>query len=130
MVEVQTKPTGETKMVFLGSRLVKVLDLGVGENLYGGRLLEMAAEQGAIHAARSKGEGHLVGYRFSEFYLTRPVKAGEVLDFYAEKVRRGRSSVTFFLEARVGGERALRGECTFVAVDADGKKKQLREMEP
>ena len=63
-------------MIFLGSRLVKVLDLGIGGNLYGGRLLEMAAEQGAIHAARSTGEAHLVGYRFSEFRLTRPVKAG------------------------------------------------------
>ena len=62
-------------MIFLGSRLVKVLDLGIGGNLYGGRLLEMAAEQGAIHAARSTGEAHLVGYRFSEFYLTRPVVA-------------------------------------------------------
>lgn len=129
MASEQTKPE-ECGMIFLGSRLVKVLDLGVGENLYGGRLLEMAAEQGAIHAVKSTGEAHLVGYRFSEFYLTRPVKAGEVLDFYAEKARRGRSSVTFFLEARVGEERALRGECTFVAVDADGRKKPLREIEP
>ncbi len=114
-------------MIFLGSRLVKVLDRGIGGNLYGGRLLEMAAEQGAVLAARSTGEAHLVGYRFSEFYLTRPVVAGEVLDFYAEEVRRRTCSVTFWLEARVGDERALRGECTFVAVDAEGKKKPLRK---
>ena len=125
MADAQAKTAEE--MIFLGSRLVKVLDLGVGENLYGGRMLEMAAEQGAVHAMRSTGEAHLVGYRFSEFRLTRPVKAGEILDFYAEPVRRGQSSVTFFLEARVGDERALRGECTFVAVDAEGKKKPLRK---
>ena len=80
---------------FLGSRLVKELDLGVGGNLYGGRMLDFTAEQAAIHAARCTGESHPVGYRFSEFYLTRPVKAGEILDFYAGKPEFGRSSVTF-----------------------------------
>ena len=130
MADAQKEPTAKAAMIFLGSRLVKILDLGVGENLYGGRLLEMAAEQGAVHAARSTGEAHLVGYRFSEFYLTRPVKSGEILDFYAEKVRFGTCSVTFFLEARVGGEQALRGECTFVAVDAEGRKKPLEKQKP
>ena len=115
---------------FLGSRLVKELDLGVGGNLYGGRMLDFTAEQAAIHAARCTGESHPVGYRFSEFYLTRPVKAGEILDFYAGKPEFGRSSVTFSIEARVGGERALRGECTFVAIGPDGRKEALKERKP
>lgn len=40
---------------FLGSRLVKELDLGVGGNLYGGRMLDFTAEQAAIHAAGAPG---------------------------------------------------------------------------
>lgn len=117
------------RMTYLGARLVKILDLGVGGNLYGGRMLEITAEQGAVYAAKCTGEAHLVGYRFSEFYLTRPVKAGEILDFYAGIPRTGKTSITFVIEARVGSERALRGECTYVAVDSEGRKKPLKETE-
>ena len=120
----------EDSLIFLGSRLVKQLDLGVGGNLYGGRLLDFAAEHGAIHAAKCTGETHLVGYRFSDFFLTRQVKAGEILDFHAGTPRFGRSSVTFRIEARVGEERALSGECTFVAVDSEGRKKELKRNLP
>ena len=36
---------------FIGSRLIKTLDLGIGGALYGGRMLEMMAEQAAIQYA-------------------------------------------------------------------------------
>ena len=117
----------EAAPFFLGSRLVRQLDLGVGGNLYGGRMLDFAAEHGAIYAAKCTGEPHLVGYRFSDFFLPRPVKAGEILDFYAGSPEFGTTSVTFRIAARVGGESALRGVCTFVAVDSCGRKKALSE---
>ncbi len=112
-------------MEFLGSRLVKILDLGVGGNLYGGRLMETAIEHAAIFAAKKTGHAHLVGYRFTDFFLTRPIKAGEILDFYATDEKTATSSITFRIEAKVNGERALSGECTFVAVDENGKKTPL-----
>ncbi len=114
-------------MEFTGSRLVKALDLGIGGALYGGRMLEMMAEQAAIHAMKLTGEPHLVGYRFGEVVLRRPVREGEILDFYADEARFTRSSVTFVLTARVGNADALTAECTFVAVDRGGKKKAIGE---
>lgn len=120
----------EALPVFLGSRLVKLLDLGVGGNLYGGRMLDFAAEFGAIHAAKCTGEAHPVGYRFSDFFLVRPVKPGEILDFYADHPKFGRTSVTFRISARVGDKCAMRGECTFVAIDAEGRKKELKGIKP
>lgn len=114
---------------FLGSRLVKELDLGVGGNLYGGRMLDFTAEQAAIHAAGVPGNpsGRLPVLRILP---DAAGQGGEILDFYAGKPEFGRSSVTFAIEVRVGGERALRGECTFVAIGPDGRKKALKERKP
>ena len=39
---------------FIGSRLIKILDLGIGGALYGGRMLEMMAEQAAIQKRLKK----------------------------------------------------------------------------
>ncbi len=111
--------------MLIGAKLVKTGDLGIGGNLYGGRFLEMMAEQAAIYAMKITGEKHLLGYRFSEVILSRPVREGEILDFHGENPTFRTSSVTFELIARVGEEVALRGQCTFVAVDAEGRKKTL-----
>ncbi len=119
----------EELTIFLGSRLVKQLDLGIGGNLYGGRMLDFVAEHGAIHAAKCTGEAYLVGYRFTDFFLTRPVKPGEILDFYAGEPKFGSSSVTFVIGARVGDNWAICGQCTFVAVNGNGEKKPLVKTE-
>ncbi len=109
----------------IGSRLVKTLDLGLGGTLYGGRMLDFMAEHAAIHAMKCTGEPHMVGYRFGEVVLSRPVRSGEIVDFYGGEPRLGCSSVTFELIGRVENEVAVRAECTFVAVDAQGCKKRL-----
>ena len=113
----------------LGSRLVKTLDLSLGGVLYGGRMLDFVAEHAAIHAMKCTGEPHMVGYRFGEIVLSRPVRAGEIIDFHGGEPRFGRSSVTFELTGRVGSEVAVRAECTFVAVDERGCKKLLERVE-
>ena len=113
----------------LGSRLVKTLDLSLGGVLYGGRMLDFVAEHAAIRAMKCTGAPHMVGYRFGEIVLSRPVRAGEIIDFSGGEPRFGRSSVTFELTGRVGNEVAVRAECTFVAVDEHGCKKLLERME-
>ena len=113
----------------LGSRLVKTLDLSLGGVLFGGRMLDFVAEHAAIHAMKCTGEPHMVGYRFGEIVLSRPVRAGEIIDFSGGESRFGRSSVTFELTGRVGNEVAVRAECTFVAVDEHGCKKLLERVE-
>ena len=115
---------------FIGSRLIKTLDLGIGGALYGGRMLEMMAEQAAIHAMKLTGEAHLVGFRFGDVTLRRPVREGEILDFYAGAPHFTSCSVTFPLAGRVGNAQALTAECTFVAVDAHGNKKKIDRHNP
>lgn len=110
----------------LGARLCKACDLGIGGNMYGGRLLEWFAEQAALHAQSLTGEAHLLGYRFDGIRITAPVHAGDALEYFAAGAPRfGRTSVTFELEVRVGEQTVMCGECTFVAVDSAGRKKPI-----
>ncbi len=110
---------------FIGSRLVKELDLGLGGALFGGRMLEMAAEHGAIHAMKCSGAAHLVGYRFDELVLSRPVRVGEIVAFFGSEPTFGTSSVVFQLTALVNDEVALSTRCVYVAVGPDGRKQAL-----
>lgn len=110
---------------FIGSRLAKILDLGVGGNVYGGRLLDFMAEMGAIYAAGATGEEHLLGYKFDNVTITRPVKAGEIIDFFASDCEFRNCSVSFGIVLEVKGERVLSGRCVYVAADENGKKKAL-----
>lgn len=111
--------------VLIGSRLIKRLELGIGNALYGGRMLEWLAEHGALYSMKVTGESHLVGYRFGDVVLSRPVREGDILDFYGGVPQFGTTSVTFPVTAKVGEETALTAVCTFVAVDENGLKKQL-----
>ena len=117
----------ESMEQFIGSRLVRIGDLGVGGKLYGGRMLEFLAEQAAVFAVRITGKRHLAGYRFDNVVLSRPVGEGEIVEFYGEVKEFRRCSVTFFIHGRVGGAAALEAECTFVNVDEKGCKQPLKE---
>ncbi len=110
---------------FIGSRLVKICDLGVGGKLYGGRMLEFLAEQAAVFAVKITGKHHLAGYRFDNVVLSRPVTEGEIIDFYGAGPVSRRCSVTFHISARVKGVPALEADCTFVNIDENGQKQPL-----
>lgn len=113
----------------IGSKLCLVSDLGVGEYMYGGRLLELLGEQGAIYALKLTGEKHMLGYRFDEVVIRRPVRMGEVVDFFGENPQPRTTSVTFDFRAECGGEVVLTARCTYVAIDPDGHKKPLNRCE-
>lgn len=116
-------------MKFIGSKLVKTGDLGIGGNLYGGRLLEYLGEQGAIHAMKSTGEPHLLGYRFNDVVIANPAHEGDILDFFGGEPKVGNTSVSFDFSAKVGEKIILSARCVFVAVDEAGRKKTITPRE-
>ena len=51
----------------------------------------------------------------------KPVKQVDVIEFSCEKIKQGHTSVTFEIFAVVKNEEVFRTECTFVAVDNNGR---------
>jgi len=100
-------------------------DVGINGNLFGGNMLAWMDEAAAIYAMTTTGEPNMVSVRFAEIVFRSPVKEGEVLNFYCEKPRQGRTSFTFDISAEVNCEERFRTECTFVAVDDCGCKKAI-----
>jgi acyl-CoA thioesterase YciA len=100
-------------------------DIGTNGNLFGGNMMAWMDEASAIFAMKVTGEKDVVSLRFAEIIFKHPVKQDDIVDFYADNVRKGRTSVTFDIIAEVDGKECFRTECTFVAVDANGSKKSI-----
>lgn len=107
------------------SHLVMTGDLGVSGNLFGGKVMAWMDEAAAIYAMWATGSEKIVTRRFSEILFDKPVRNGELLEFYCGRAKKGRTSVTFDIVASVGESVKFQAECTFVAVHADGTKKEI-----
>lgn len=107
------------------SHLVMTGDLGVSGNLFGGKVMAWMDEAAAIYALWATGSEKVVTRRFSEILFDKPVHNGELLEFYCGRPRKGRTSVTFDIVASVGDDVKFQAECTFVAVNKDGSKKEI-----
>ena len=76
-------------------------------------------------------EGRVATVAITAMTFHLPVYVGDVLSVYAEVVRRGRTSLSFHLEAwaergRNGEEvRVTEGEFVFVAIDEAGRPRPL-----
>lgn len=111
--------------VKISSRLCLGSDIGNSGNMYGGRLLYLMDEAGAIYAMQTACEPRMVSRRFSEIQFSSPVHPGEILEFYALHPRKGNTSFSFDIEVRVEGVPRFHASCTFVAVDENGRKKVI-----
>lgn len=95
-------------------------DIGMGGNLFGGVMLAWMDEAAAIFAFQSTGM-RMVTLKYSEIVFRRPVRVGDLVEFYAGNPRTGRTSFTFDLEGRVRNEVVFHTTGIFVAVDEQGR---------
>lgn len=96
-------------------------DIGVEGNLFGGVMLSWMDEAAAIYAHQYTGMPRVVTLKYTELVFERPVRVGDVVEFYVRNPRMGRSSLTFDIEAHVGEHLVLQTSTTFVAVDNEGR---------
>jgi acyl-CoA thioesterase YciA len=106
------------------SKICMTKDVGVNGNLFGGNMLAWMDEAAALYAMRMTGN-QVVTLRYAESIFKRPVRSGDVIDFFCSNPRPGRTSLTFDISAEVRGEEYFRTECTFVAVDENCVKKAV-----
>ena len=100
-------------------------DLGMNENLFGGNMLAWVDEISAIYAHKTTKEKKMVTLKFDELIFKKPVKLGDIVEFYCGNHTIGNSSIKFDIEAKIEEEIVFRTSAVFVAVDENGNKKEI-----
>ena len=106
-------------------------DTNPSGDIFGGWLLsQMDIAGGIVASQRARGRAATVAVEAMVFH--RPVRVGDVLGCYAEIVAIGITSMTILVEAWVVRRqdpatriKVTEGQFTYVALDADGKKRPV-----
>lgn len=101
-------------------------DTNPSGDIWGGWLLAQMDLAGEV-AARQRARRRVVTVGIEAMEFHRPVKVGDVVSFYSEVVRLGRTSLTVQIIAVAMSEvtgmrtRVTQGRFSFVALDEDGQ---------
>lgn len=106
-------------------------DANVHGDVFGGWIMAQVDIAGSIPAAR-RANGRVATVAVNSFTFKQPVFVGDLLSFYAEIVKVGRTSVTVSVEVfaerqRLEGEvvKVTEATLTYVATDANRKSRPL-----
>lgn len=106
-------------------------DVNQNGDVFGGWVMSQVDIAGAIPAMR-RAKGRVATVSVNSFQFKQPVSVGDVVSFYAEIVRVGKTSL--HVKVEVFAERSpadlfvvkvTEAELTYVAIDAAGQKRQL-----
>lgn len=106
-------------------------DVNSAGDVFGGWVMAQVDIAGAIPAMRFA-RGRIATVAVNSFQFRQPVSVGDVVSFYADIVRIGRSSIT--VDVQVFAERnpvdpvtvkVTEAQLTYVALNADGSKRAL-----
>ena len=106
-------------------KLVMTKDVGCNNNLFGGNMMAWIDEAAAIFAMQYTNESNMVTMKFGEMIFKKPVKVGELIEFLADNIKKGTTSITFDICAYVHDNLVLSVNCIFVCIDENGKKKPI-----
>ena len=113
-------------------RVVPMLaDVNQHGDIFGGWIMSQVDIAGGIVAAR-RARGRVATVAVNEFTFKQPVSVGDVVTFYGEIARTGRTSVTIAVEVYaqrnpddVVTVKVTEARLTYVAVGADGRPRPL-----
>jgi acyl-CoA thioesterase YciA len=100
--------------------------------VFGGVILSHLDLAAAVQARKTCGSYNFVTVAMDKVVFHKPVFVGDVVSFYAETVRVGRTSITIKIEveaARVDTQETVRvteAEVVYVAVDKDWKPTPIK----
>lgn len=108
------------------SRVVQYSHANYNQVLFGGTMMQWVDEAGAIFAREYTGEAMMVTLLFEKFEFHKPVKIGAIVDFFASEIKKGNTSITFTITAKLfDGQDVVTTRCVFVCVDKDLNKKKI-----
>ncbi|WP_374675634.1 acyl-CoA thioesterase [Ideonella sp.] len=100
-------------------------------DVFGGWIMAQADLAGAV-ACHRVARGRITTVAVNQFIFKQPVSVGDVLSFYAEITRVGRTSVSVHLEVYAERNPAdphfvkvTEADLTYVAIDRDGKPRAI-----
>lgn len=106
-------------------------DLNQNGDVFGGWVMAQVDVAGAIPAMR-RARGRVATVSVNSFQFKQPVSVGDIVSFYAEIVRVGKTSVTVRVEVFAERNyvapiivRVTQAELTYVAIDESGNKRAL-----
>jgi acyl-CoA thioesterase YciA len=104
--------------------------------VFGGVIMSHLDLAGAVQARKTCGAYNFVTVAMDKVVFHKPVFVGDVVSFYAETVRIGRTSITIKIEVeamRVDTQETVRvteAEMVYVAVDKDWKPTPIQRPGP
>jgi len=124
--EPEAEPEGELTL----RTLAMPADTNTAGDIFGGWVLSQMDIAGGM-VAGERAQGRVATVAVDAMKFIRPVKVGDVLCVYCDVVRVGRTSIAVEIEAwvkrdRIGSrEKVTEALFTFVALDADGKAREV-----
>jgi acyl-CoA thioesterase YciA len=133
-MSTDTAPANGTPADARGELAVRTLAMPADTNpsgdVFGGWLMSLMDVAGGI-AAGAVAQGRVATVAVTDMAFLRPVKVGDVVCCYTDLVRKGRTSLTFRVEAWVLRQRlgdriqVTSADFTYVALDGDGKPRPI-----
>ncbi len=118
-------------MRLISTKICKTSDIGVNNNLFGGRMLSWLDESAGTMAAEEVCSQHVVTLKMDQVLFKKPVHVNDHIRIYGKVIKVGKSSVTLFLDARRFDFSTQQedGVCstkmTFVKIDESGKPSDI-----
>ena len=106
-------------------------DANANGDIFGGWIMAQVDVAGAVLPMRIA-KGRIATVAVNEFVFKQPVSIGDLLSFYAEVLRVGRTSVTVRVEvyaernpANLRVVKVTEAKLTYVAIDRDGQPRDI-----
>lgn len=87
-------------MELITTRVCMASQIGVHGNLFGGEMLSILDESGAVYTCQICDTPRMVTKKIEEVIFQRPVKTGNLIKIYGSVEKIGNTSITINLEAR------------------------------
>ncbi len=129
--------------MLISREMVLQQDIGLNATLFGGGMMSRMDKSAGICAGLVSHNRVFVTLKVSELFFHSPVRAGDIMEFYATVTRAGNTSITIQLEVRVyspvsnARRDVTSGEFVMVATDDNSrpepilwKPEMLKEASP
>lgn len=109
--------------MLITTHLVKGFDIGLNNNLYGGRMLDWIDESGALFTRELFPKEKFVTLKIAETIFHHPVKSNDVIKFFVVEPCGGKTSLSFKIVVKRNEDVVLTTDMVFVCVSNEGNKK-------
>lgn len=120
-------------MELITTYICKEFDIGVHNNMFGGRMMALIDDAAGAYAAQLCDTPRMVTIKFDELVFKKPVKVGSILKVYGNVTRFGSSSVELYMEIRKHNVYTAEQEIVthtnvkFVRIDEEGNAIPISE---